>query len=331
MCLSQPLTPRRDAILEFPIRIGCHAMDKAKNILITGGTGFIGTHLTNQLRDSGYHVTILSRNADALAKQSPSGGVEYRASLDSIDPDVVWRGIINLAGEPLSAGRWNTERKAEFRTSRIDTTASLSRWIGRLPVPPAVLLSGSAIGWYGHCEDEVLDEASPANDGYSHRLCRDWEQAAMESLPSATRGCAVRIGIVLGSDGGPLLEMLRPARLGLGGPMGSGQQWWSWVHIDDLVRLFIFLLENESVSGVVNATAPVPVTQREFAKSLGKVLSRPAIIPLPAAIAELVLGEFAREVLLNGQQVVPAAALSAGFRFTYSELVPALQELLGKS
>ena len=306
-------------------------MNKAKHILISGGTGFIGTHLSQQLLACGYQVTILSRSAAALTKRNPPGQIEYRTSLDTIDPDILWRGVINLAGEPLDAGRWNSARKTEFRDSRIDTSLSLSRWIGTLSVPPEVMLSGSAIGWYGHWSDEILDEEGSAYDGYSHRLCQDWERAAIASLPSATRACTVRTGIVLGVDGGPLPKMLRPARLGLGGPMGSGQQWWSWVHIDDLVRLFIFLLENASVSGAVNATAPVPVTQREFARSLGKVLNRPAILPLPAVIAELVLGEFAREVLLNGQRVVPAVAQSAGFSFSYPQLLLALYNLLGKN
>lgn len=302
-------------------------MSEQRNILVTGGTGFIGGHLCRFLCTHGYRITVWSRNPEQHLA-SAFEGVQFVSALDELDLDVNWYGVINLAGEPLSAGRWNAVRKAHYRDSRIELTQQLNKWIRGLESPPPVFLSASAVGWYGHWEDESLDENSSATGGYAHQLCSDWESAAAEQLPPETRLCLVRIGIVLGADGGPLPEMLFPAKLGLGGPMGSGRQWWSWIHVYDLVCLFLFLLENDSVSGPVNATAPNPVTQREFARSLGVALQRPAFLPLPAFMAELVLGEFAREILLNGQRVLPAVAQSTGFHFTYPDLGPALSDIL---
>ncbi|MEH6569137.1 MAG: TIGR01777 family oxidoreductase [Halioglobus sp.] len=302
-------------------------MSDLRDVLITGGTGFIGGHLCHLLRARGYRITILTRNPqEHLAGASED--VRFVSSFDQLEAQTKWYGVINLAGEPLSAGRWNPARKNIYRASRIELTQRLNQWICSLEHSPAVLLSGSAVGWYGHWQDESLDETSDSHGGYAHQLCSDWESAAIEQLPPQTRLVLVRIGIVLGADGGPLPEMLAPAKLGLGGPMGSGRQWWSWIHIYDLTRLLLFLLETDDVSGPVNATAPNPVTQREFASLLGVVLNRPAFLPLPAFIAELALGEFAREILLNGQRVFPVVAQSCGFSFKYPELGPALSDIL---
>jgi uncharacterized protein (TIGR01777 family) len=304
-------------------------MSEHRNILVTGGTGFIGGHLCQFLCSHGYRITILSRHPEQHSA-SISRGVQFVSCLDELDTHIDWYGVINLAGEPLSAGRWNPVRKALYRDSRIELTQRLNKWIRGLEHAPAVFLSASAVGWYGHWQDEFLDESCASNGGYAHQLCSDWESAAAEQLPPQTRLCLVRIGIVLGREGGPLPEMLRPAKLGLGGPMGSGRQWWSWIHIYDLVHLFLFLLETDDVSGPVNATAPNPVTQREFARSLGAVLRRPAFLPLPAFMAELALGEFAREILLNGQRVLPVVAQSGGFSFKYPDLGPALSDILAE-
>lgn len=303
-------------------------MKNLGEILVTGGTGFIGGHLCRNLLQQGYSVNILTRQSPSPARDPHAAQVRYVTRLDELDPGTRWYAIINLAGEPLNAGRWNPARKALFRDSRVHVTRLLTRWISTLAHPPAVFLSGSAIGWYGHHQDQPLDESSAPHGGYAHELCRDWESAATEGLPPDTRCCCVRIGVVLGGNGGPLPEMLLPARLGLGGAMGSGRQWWSWIHVEDVVRLFVFLLGESRVSGPVNATAPNPVPQRDFARALGQVLHRPAFMPLPAFAAELLLGEFAREILLNGQRVLPEAAQAAGFGFKYPELVPALENLL---
>ena len=300
-----------------------------KNILITGGTGFIGGHLVRFLEPRGYRITILSRDPQPPPVNPDTQERRYVSALDQLDDDTRWFGVINLAGEPLNAGRWNPQRKAHYRDSRIGLTSDLNAWMRSLPHAPEVYLSGSAVGWYGHWDDESLDERSQPNGGYAHELCRDWEAAASHELPGATRLCIVRIGIVLGANGGPLPEMMFPARLGLGGPMGSGLQWWSWIHIHDLVRLFLFLLESDQASGPFNGTAPHPVRQREFSRSLGKALNRPAFLPLPAFLASLVLGEFANELLLKGQKVLPRAAEAGGFEFQYPLLDMALRDIIG--
>lgn len=305
-------------------------MTTFKDVLITGGTGFIGTNLIDFIAPHGYRATVLTRSPQAHPCNTDAGATTYVASLDQLDPDTHWYGVINLAGEPLNAGRWNPQRKRYYRDSRVNQTHELTAWMKTLQWPPKIFLSGSAIGWYGHWKDECLDENSESRGGYAHELCQDWEQAADHQLPAQTRLCIARIGIVLGAEGGPLPEMVLPARWGLGGPMGSGDQWWSWIHIRDLVRLFLFLLENDQSTGIVNVTAPAPVQQRDFARALGKVLRRPAFLPLPAFAATLLLGEFARELLLNGQRVVPRKAESEGFTYLYPTLDSALQDLLRK-
>lgn len=301
-----------------------------KDVLITGGTGFIGGHLVDFIEPRGYRVTVLTRAPQAPSSSANARHTKYVSHLEQLDPDTHWYGVINLAGEPLNAGRWNAQRKAYYRDSRINLTLELTDWMKTLTCPPEVFLSGSAIGWYGHWRDELLSEDSDSHGGYAHELCRDWESAASQQLPAGTRLCVTRIGIVLGADGGPLPAMMLPAQWGLGGPMGSGDQWWSWIHIRDLVRLFLFLLENDQTTGIVNATAPVPVRQRDFAGTLGRVLRRPAFLPLPAFAASLLLGEFARELLLNGQRVIPRKAELADFQYLYPTLDSALQELLGQ-
>lgn len=296
--------------------------------MVTGGTGFIGSHLCRHLTAGDYSITVLTRQAAKWRSKPVCQGVSYVSDLAQLDSSIQWHGVINLAGESLNSGRWNATRKEVFRDSRVNTTLSLRRWMRKLDSPPRVFLSGSAIGWYGHWQDEVLDESCDAHDGYSHQLCRAWEEAASIPPLAGCRDALLRIGIVLGADDGPLPAMLQPAALGLGGPMGSGRQWWSWIHIHDLVRLVQFILENDQIAGIVNGTAPNPVTQKTFANVLGKTLRRPSFMPLPGFAASLLLGEFAQEVLLHGQRVIPASALQAGFDYSYPELSGALQDLL---
>ena len=295
-----------------------------QHVLVTGGTGFIGGHLIAALMAKGTKVTVLSRSP-----QTPQAGISFIRSLKEFkSPDGTYA-LVNLAGEPLNSGRWNPARKALFRDSRVNLTRELVAWASAQERAPETLVSGSAVGWYGHRGDEILTEVSPSAPGYSHQLCDDWEDAAQAGLPDSVRRCVLRIGIVLGKDGGPLPEMLGPARAGLGGPLGSGQQWWSWIHVADLVAMMVWLLENPSCTGVFNGTAPNPVRQRTFAKKLGKVLHRPSFMPLPAAVARLMLGEFADEILLNGQRVEPAKVQALGFQFQFPALTPALDDLLG--
>ena len=304
-------------------------MAEPRRLLVTGGTGFVGKVLCRRLVQCGYRVTVLTRDASAASQALPLPGIEFVQSLDDLGVSQCWFAVVNLAGEPLNSGRWNKERKSVFRDSRISLTKALVSWIGELDQPPKVFVSASATGWYGHWRDEMLDEDSRHNTGYAQRLCADWERAARDGLPKSCRGCQLRIGIVLGPSGGPLSAMLAPARLGLGGAMGTGAQWWSWIQIEDLSRLICFLLEEESIEGVVTGTAPNPVRQKDFAKVLGGVLRRPSLLPLPGFVASLMLGEFADEILLNGQRVLPARALAAGFAFDYPELRGALEATLG--
>jgi len=298
-------------------------------LLLTGGTGFIGRALCERLLDKGYRLTVLTRDTgqpgliDHIA-------IRYVSALDEVAADPAIDAIVNLAGESLNSGRWNERLKQQFLDSRIAATNSVVEWAGRQPEAPRVIVSASAIGWYGHQGDAPLTESSAAKDGFSHQLCERWEQAARAAAELGMRVVCLRIGIVLESDGGPLKEMLPPFRLGLGGPMGSGEQYWSWIHRRDLVRLVEFALDYPGLNGPVNATAPEAVTQRKFAATLGAALNRPASVPMPAFAARLALGEFADEVLLNGQRVVPEKVTFHGFEFEFPTLANALDDIFAK-
>lgn len=295
-------------------------------ILITGGTGFIGRMLCDELIRSGRRLLVLSRNATAHADmQHPQ--LTFVATLSDIDDQLVIKAVVNLAGEPLNSARWNARQKQRCIDSRVTMSQALVEWMQSREHKPEVLISGSAIGWYGHHGDEVLTENSQFNDGYSHQLCSLWEQAAKRAELLGCRVCLLRIGVVLDVGGGPLEAMLLPFKLGLGGPMGSGKQYWSWVHRQDLVGAIIFLLEHQQCSGVFNGTAPEPLPQAELASELGASIGRPAILPMPALAARLMMGEFASEVLLQGQRVVPHNLLSAGFEFRFPVLHKALADI----
>ena len=290
-------------------------------VLITGGTGFIGRELCKQLFHLGHTATVLTRSKAPV----PLPGVRFIARLDEaqgIDA------VVNLAGEPLAEGRWNAVRKQAFRDSRIGTTQKLLGWIESLPERPRVLVSGSAIGYYGESDDTLLAESAPPGEDFAATLCCDWEMEALKARALGLRVCTLRTGIVLGADGGALAKMLPPFKLGMGGPMGSGTQWMSWVRRGDLVHLICWLLGNEAASGSYNGTAPVPVTNREFARTLGAVLKRPAVMTMPAFVLKLMFGEMAESLLLTGQRVVPSKAEAEGFVFEHRELESALRDLL---
>lgn len=297
------------------------------HVLITGGTGFIGRELASSLLADGHSVTVLTREITSSGNRVPSGAKAIRdlARADAVDA------VVNLAGANLGAARWNPVTKMGFRTSRIDTTRRLVDWMSRLAVKPKVLVSGSAIGWYGPRGDDKLTETAPAGSDFSATLCRDWEAEAQKASALGVRVCTLRTGIVLGpagpAGGGALAQMLPAFRLGGGGPMGSGQQWMSWVHRADLIALIRFLIEREMASGPYNGTAPEPVTNAEFAKTLGRVLKRPAILPMPGFALKMIVGEMA-EILLSGQRVIPQAALDQGFRFRFPTLEAALRDVL---
>ena len=235
--------------------------------------------------------------------------------------------VVNLAGENLSAGRWTPRRKREFVDSRIGMTRNLVSWMAAQPQRPRVLVSGSAIGWYGARDDQMLGEEAAPGDDFSARLCRMWEEEAGKAEALGVRVCCVRTGIVLAAEGGALKQMLLPFRLGFGGPMGSGRQWMSWIARDDLVALIGWLIDNPAARGAYNGTAPEPVTNAQFAQALGKAVHRPTLLRTPAFALRLLFGEMA-DLLLTGQRVIPRRAVAEGFVFKYPQLQSALQSIL---
>ncbi|CAD7386564.1 MULTISPECIES: TIGR01777 family oxidoreductase [Xanthomonas] len=291
-------------------------------LLITGGTGFIGQALCPALVQAGHQVSVLTRDLRRAARRLP--GMTVVDTLDGVQADAV----INLAGEPLAAGRWTDARKQRFRASRLGITGQLHAWIAQQPAErrPAVLISGSAVGYYGERGDSVLTEADHAGDDFSAQLCRDWEAEAAKIAALGPRVSWVRTGIVLDRDGGALARMLPAFRFGGGGPFGDGRHWMSWIHRADMVALLLWLLEHGQ-AGAYNATAPTPVTNAEFARTLAHVLHRPALLALPASLLRLGFGEMA-ELLLISQRVLPQRALDAGFRFQYVHLEAALRAIL---
>jgi uncharacterized protein (TIGR01777 family) len=290
-------------------------------VLITGGTGFIGRALARALLARGDQVIVLSRTPARAAHALP-GGALASADFPATVPDAV----VNLAGESLAAHRWTAARKQAFIDSRAGTTRRLVEWLRAAPRRPAVLVSGSAVGYYGARGDAELTEADAAGDEYQSGLCRSWETEARHAESLGVRVCLIRTGIVLGPDGGALAAMKLPFSLGLGSWLGDGRQWMSWIHKADMVALILWLLDGPGRSGAYNATAPAPVTNRAFAKALGASLRRPVLMPLPAPVVRLLVGEMA-QLLLTGQKVLPARALAEGFSFRFPELDAALAEV----
>ncbi|PAU85664.1 TIGR01777 family protein [Pseudomonas sp. WN033] len=298
------------------------------HIMITGGTGLIGRALCQRLLADGHQVSVWSRRADQVGTLCGAQvhGVASLAQLDGEHLDAV----VNLAGAPIADRPWTAKRKAELWASRVTLTEQLVAWLGERTQKPEVLLSGSAVGWYGDGGDQPLTEDSPAHPEYTHMLCDAWESAARRATAYGVRVCLLRTGLVLAADGGFLKRLLLPFKLGLGGALGSGRQYIPWVHRDDLVELIMFLLINPECRGVFNGSAPHPVTNREFARSLGRALKRPAFMPLPAPVLKLGLGEMSR-LLLTGQNALPKRAQEQGFDFRYQYLDEALTDILHSS
>ena len=294
-------------------------------VVLAGGSGFLGRRLRAQLERDGHRVLNLTRSprpdrAGDLAWQ-PDGPLEKLAPhLEGVDA------IVNLAGENIAGASWSEARKAQLRNSRLLATGSIVRAMTACERPPKVLISGSAVGYYGPHGDEVVTERTPPGSDFLARLCVDWEEEARAGAPSRTRLVIIRSGLVLGADGGALKKMLLPFKLGLGATLGAGQQYMPWVHLDDWVAMVIWLISADRATGAFNASAPTPVTNRDFTRTLGRVLRRPAVFQAPAFVLKLALGELS-SMLLTGQRVIPAAAEELGFRFAYRELEPALRSL----
>lgn len=299
------------------------ALPAQRHLLVTGGTGFVGAALVGALHAGGHRVTVLTRSHSHAA--ALPAAVNLITNLDAIAEDSRIDAVVNLAGEPIAAGLWTRARRARIIASRVDVTKACVALIARLQIRPAVFISGSAIGWYGLNDGEKLDEASPGKDCFSRQVCAAWEGAA---AAAPCRTVLLRTGLVLGPKGGLLARMLPPFRLGLGGPFGKGENWMSWIHRDDLVRLIAHAIADPDLSGPINATAPNPVTGAVFAKALGRAIKRPVFLRVPAAPLRLVLGQFAEELLLGGQRVLPAKAQRSGFTFEYPDLDPALAQVL---
>ena len=298
-----------------------------KSLLLTGGSGFIGSHLVPVLHAQGYAITVLTRNPDKTARHF-NYAVTTVEQLDDLQDDN-FDVVINLAGQGITDKRWTPEIKKQLRDSRIITTRKLINYLQNKNKKPELLISGSAVGYYGlRDSDELLDETSSTDASFSSRLCADWEAEARHAETLAIRPCYLRTGIVLGKNGGALRKMLPPFKIGLGGPMGSGRQWMSWIHIDDLLAIVLCAINNKEIKGAINATAPNPVTNKTFSSILGRRLKRPAFLSMPAFILKLMLGEMAVELLLSGQRVIPNKMLDAGYKFQYVELEEALSDLV---
>lgn len=297
-----------------------------RTYLITGGTGLIGQAIIDTLLAQQHQVFVLTRDKQK-AQQLFTDRVTAVEHLEQIPPSQPINCFINLAGAGIVDKRWTSKQKAVLRTSRIDLTQQLVAWIAQRSQRPECLISGSAIGWYGDQGDEVLSERSDFQADFAHQLCEDWEQAALQAENYGIRVAIVRTGLVLSAQDGFLQKMRLPFKLGLGGPIGDGRHYMSWIHLHDIRDLFLYLVEHATADGVFNGTAPQPVTNAEFTQTLAQLLNRPAVLRVPATFLKLVLGEMSA-LLLTGQRVIPEKARSAGFQFAYTELTPALTSVL---
>jgi len=299
-------------------------------VFVSGGTGLVGRHLVSSLHQRGDQVVCLTRDKANIPDDFPAG-VEIIEG-NSVAPGK-WQecisscdGVINLAGESVAEGFWTKGKKRRIRRSRLSTTFNIVEALENRD-RPAVLVSASATGYYGNAGSAALTEKSETGHGFLARLACEWEHTAQQAESDQVRVAMIRIGVVLSGDGGALAKMLPAFRLGLGGPLGNGNQYFPWIHIDDLVRAFLFALDNPEISGPVNASVPTPPMQKEFAAAVGKVLDKPAFLPTPALALKLLLGEKG-SIVLSSQRVVPNVLKAAGFKFQKVELDEVLAEII---
>jgi uncharacterized protein (TIGR01777 family) len=304
-------------------------------VAITGATGFVGSRLVERLTETGHQVLVFSRNLEKAQRVFPKSAYPQleRVSYTPTQPGS-WQdtiagcdGVVNLAGAALADERWTPERKQEIIESRVKLTENLVSAIAAADPKPTVLVNASAVGYYGTSETATYDETSANGDDFLSQVCQTWEAAANKVKDSDTRLVIIRVGIVMGM-GGALEKMLTPFKLFAGGPLGDGNQWFSWIHRDDLVNLIIHSLTHSEVEGVYNGTAPNPVRMKEFCQTLGQVLNRPSWLPVPGFALEALLGDAAK-LVLEGQQVLPKQTQQTGFEYQYPQLKPALTEILG--
>jgi uncharacterized protein (TIGR01777 family) len=292
-------------------------------ILVSGASGPIGAALLPSLQARGCAVSRLVRGAATSADQ-----IVWNPALPlSADSVSGFDAVIHLAGESI-VGRWTEAKKRRILDSRSLGTGHLSEAVAKAGRSPQVFISASAVGYYGNRGDEILREDSPSGEGFAAAICRQWEAATQTSTAAGIRTVQMRLGVVMSANGGALQKMLLPFRLGLGGCLGSGRQWWSWVSVDDVVGAIHHVLNNDSLEGPVNTVAPVPVTNAEFTRALAGVLKRPAFVPMPAFAVRLVFGEMGEELFLASERVEPAKLSASGYRFKHPELRGALEQIL---
>ncbi len=293
-------------------------------IVVAGASGLVGSALVKELSAEGVEVARLVR------KTPGSGEIEWRPDRGTIDASAMdgCDAVINLAGDGIANGRWTEEKKRRIVDSRVNGTRLLSETMAKLSRKPATFINASAIGFYGSQGDELVDEDSGPGEGFLARVCREWESATAPAEQAGIRVVKLRLGVILTKDGGIMGSMLQPFKLGLGGKVGAGNQVISWVAMDDVVAAISFILSHQTLRGPINVVAPRPVTNAEFTKTLGRVLSRPTFMTMPAFAARLVFGEMADEMMLSSTRVAGKVLNDAGFRFHYPELEGAVQELL---
>ena len=295
-------------------------------ILVSGSSGLVGKALIKSLTNDGHEVVRLVRR-----ERSPGAlEIEWHPNQGRIDSQRLegLDAVVHLAGESIAAGRWTEARKRSIRESRTKGTSLLSESLARMSHPPSVFLSASAIGYYGNRGDELLKESSAPGNDFLADVCVGWEAATKPTVQKGIRTVFARFGVILDSDGGALAKMLTPFRMGIGGKVGDGKQWMSWIALDDVVAALKFLISDESISGPVNIVSPNPVTNAEFTRTLGRTLSRPTIFPMPAFGARLAFGEMADALLLSSQKVKPSVLEDKGFLFSWPKLEPALKHVL---
>jgi len=294
-------------------------------ILITGATGFIGQPLSRELTDKGHELLVVSRSPGTARDKLPQGA-DIRAAVSDF-ADSAPEAVINLAGEPIAEGRWTEKKRRRIVESRVDITRAVVELCANAESPPKVLVSASAMGYYGDQGDRDVTEDTPPNHEFVHEICDRWETEARKAESHGVRVAIARIGLVLDQGGGMLAKTLTPFKLGVGGRLGDGRQYMPWIHRDDMVRTLVLLLERDDLSGAFNASAPEPVTNAEFTRTLANRLNRPALLPAPAAALKLAFGEMSR-LLLTGAKMLPKRLEDAGFEFGYATLEEALAEIL---
>ncbi len=304
-------------------------IENKSTLLVTGASGFVGSRLGSVAAETGHRVIALSRTPETAAAPYAERVEAWRPDTELVPSSVLndISAVVHLAGETIGT-RWNPDKKQRIRDSRVNSTNQLVESLSKVETKPEVLVCASAMGFYGEGGDEEFTENSPPGNDFLAEVCQEWELAAQKAEDLGIRVVRIRLGHVFGKDGGLLGKMLPPFYMGLGGRLGSGSQWMSWIHIDDVAGIILYAIENQNVNGALNATAPIPVTNIEFTKTLGRVIRRPTLFPVPTFALKLRYGEFT-DFMLMSQRVLPEKTLSMGYEFRYADIETALQASLG--